>query len=82
MDAASAEEHPMEPGTAGSNQDPCQVVTPLNPLKTKALLCKYNLLDTWYHIVVGLINGFDVGIHAVPNCMYIFQEPCIIPSQP
>jgi hypothetical protein len=39
-----------------------RVVTPLDPDWAKELLCKYNLVPYWSHIVTGLREGFDVGI--------------------
>lgn len=47
---------------ASPTADPCCVVTPLDPNRAEELLCKYNLQDTWAHIIVGLHEGFDTGI--------------------
>ena len=51
---------------------PRQVITPLNPACTEALLRTYNILPQWQHIIDGLRHGFDVGILENPSHTYIF----------
>jgi hypothetical protein len=82
MDAASAEDPPMEPRPAGCDPDPRCVVTPLDVNKTRALLCEYGLLSDWDHILHGIANGFDVGIKSPPSCTLIFRESRILTAQP
>jgi hypothetical protein len=62
MAAASAVSPDMVPAAANPMPDPRWVVTPLDANRVKALLCKYNINSTWNHIIVGLHEGFDVGI--------------------
>jgi hypothetical protein len=60
------------PITAKSPPDPRCVVTPLMPDQAEELLCIYNLISDWSHIIVGLREGFDVGIQKQLSCSYIF----------
>jgi hypothetical protein len=62
MAAASVEGLAMALAAANPNPDPRKVVTPLDPNRVEELLCKYGLISTWNHIIVGLCEGFDVGI--------------------
>ncbi|KAF7337759.1 hypothetical protein MSAN_02249700 [Mycena sanguinolenta] len=71
MDAASAITETTEqttastalvPHLAATLPDPRIVITPLDPIKVEEVLCTYNLLDDWSHIVFGLRYGFDVGV--------------------
>lgn len=59
-DVASATIKPMAPTSAPAlpaapappvTLDPRVVVTPLDPTRLEEVLCKYNLLDEWSHIV-------------------------------
>ena len=44
----------MAPGVADHIADPRRVVTPLVPDWVEELLCKYGIIDTWCHVIVGL----------------------------
>jgi hypothetical protein len=74
MAAASVEGPAMALVAANPNPDPRKVVTPLNPIQVEELLCKYGLISTWNHIIVGLREGFDVGIREQLSCSYIFPQ--------
>ncbi|KAJ3560708.1 hypothetical protein NP233_g10660 [Leucocoprinus birnbaumii] len=76
MHAASAAAPPMVQGTVGSEPDPRQVVTPIDPVKTRALLARLGILDKWQHILEGLEAGFDVGLRLDPDFIstYIQSE--------
>jgi hypothetical protein len=62
MDAAFAGHLGMELVAATNKPDPRIIITPLITLHVEELLHKYNLLDNWMHILVGIRNGFDVGV--------------------
>ena len=72
----------MTPHTVLANakpeRDPRMVVTPLDANAAEELLCKYNLYDTWKHIIEGLRTGFDVGILEQPSCTYTFRKSLLI----
>jgi hypothetical protein len=72
MDAVSVEDPPMELRSADHGPDPCGVITPLDPIRTRNLLCIYNLLSDWEHILLGISNGFDVGINSLLEHTLIF----------
>jgi len=71
-------------GLAAANPmpDPRQVVTPLNTDQVEALLCKYNINSTWNHIIMGLHEGFDVGIQEQLSHSYIFPQSQFISVRP
>jgi hypothetical protein len=52
--------------------DPRWVVTPLIPDQMEELLYIYNIHDDWKHILIGLREGFDVGIRGSLSCLRIF----------
>ena len=62
MVAASAASLATALAVADPMPDPRRVVTSLIPDRAEELLRKYGLISTWYHIIVGLREGFDVGI--------------------
>jgi hypothetical protein len=74
MAAASVERPAMVLVAANPNPDPRKVVTPLNPNRVEELLCKYGLISTWNHIIVGLHEDFDIGIREQLSCLYIFPQ--------
>jgi hypothetical protein len=82
MDAASVEDPLMGPSYADHTPDPRIIVTPMDSLKMKSLLYKYNLLSDWDHILSGITNGFNVGIKSPPEHTLIFQESYFLPTQP
>ncbi|KIK31862.1 hypothetical protein CY34DRAFT_19492 [Suillus luteus UH-Slu-Lm8-n1] len=61
MAAVSAMKMGMVQAPAINKPNPRIVVTPLIVDHIKELLCKYNLLDDWLHILSGIYTGFDVG---------------------
>lgn len=61
----------MVPAAAGSKPDPRIVATPVSPVKASSLLYHLGILDTWSHIIHGLIHGFDIGIPTSPTSTYI-----------
>ena len=60
--------------TQHAPSDPRQVVTPINTIKTEALLHSLNLFYKWSHVIVGLQNGFDVGIYNHSSHTMIFDN--------
>jgi hypothetical protein len=62
MPALFVKNPPMAPGPAKPESDPRSVFTPVNPIKTKILLCSFNIYNKWSHVITGLREGFDVGI--------------------
>jgi hypothetical protein len=72
MVAAFAESPVMELDLASPTTDPRHVVTPLDPNRAEELLCRYDLQDTWTHVIVGLREGFDIGIREQLPRSYIF----------
>jgi hypothetical protein len=60
--AVSAVSSATEPVAAKCLPDPRHVVTPLDPNRAEELLCKYDLISDWNHIITGLREGFDIGI--------------------
>lgn len=58
--------------------DPRQVVTPIDPDSTETLLRKYNLFQSFNHIVHGLKFGFDVGVRTPPNSTILFRKSQIL----
>ena len=64
---------------SGHTPDPQRVITPLVPDQAEELLRKYGIIDTWHHIIVGLQEGFDVGIQEQLSRSYIFQQSQFIP---
>ena len=60
--AASVVSLAMVPAAANPMPDPRRVVTSLVPDRVEELLRKYGLISTWNHIIVGLHEGFNVGI--------------------
>jgi hypothetical protein len=72
--AASVGEPAMVLAAANPNPDPKKVVTPLDPNWVEELLCKYSLISTWNHMIVGLREGFDVGIREQLSRLYIFPQ--------
>jgi hypothetical protein len=81
MAAASMEGLAMVLAAANPNPGPRKVVTPLDPNQVEELLCKYGLISTWNHIVVGLHEGFNVGIREQLSCSYIFPQSQFFLSQ-
>jgi hypothetical protein len=59
---ASVATSTMVLAAAKPNPDPWHVVTPLDADQVEKILCKYSLSSDWNHIIVGLCEGFDVGI--------------------
>jgi hypothetical protein len=74
MAAASVEGLAMALAAANPNSDPRKVVAPLDPNQVEELLCKYGLISTWNHIIVGLCEGFDIGIREQLSHLYIFPQ--------
>lgn len=62
--------------------DPRRVVTPLNPDKAEKVLHNLGLFNSFRHIIVGLREGFDVGIRGLLPRTYLFQQSQIILSRP
>jgi hypothetical protein len=62
MPAASVETQAMVQGTANATLDPRRVVTLLDPSHVEVLLCKYNFISIRNHIIMGLHEGFNIGI--------------------
>lgn len=60
--------------------DPRMVVTPLSPDCTEALLCKFNILPNWEHIVYGLHYGF--GVNNNPSKSHIFHKSLFLKPRP
>ena len=50
------------------------VVTPLSPDCTEDLLCKFNILPDWEHIVYGLHHSFNMGVNNNPSKLHIFHK--------
>lgn len=71
----SVASHPMELHPAAPESDPRCITTPLIPDRIENLLCKYDILSDWSHILSGLRTGFDVGIHEPPAHTCIFRQP-------
>ena len=80
--AVSAANLAMEPEAARLVPDPRRVVTPLNPDRAAELLRKFNLLSVWNHVIVGLREGFDIGIREQISRSYIFRQPLILSIRP
>lgn len=73
MDAASAALPPTaQAGAAGT--DPRGVVTPLDPDSLERLLRAGGIHREWEHVIRGIRNGFDVGIHDPPRSTTLFQN--------
>lgn len=72
----------MEPTLAQRvGPDPRKVVTPISASKTEQLLRTYGIYDNWKHILVGLVNGFDVGIKHAPERTIIFRKSQILQTR-
>lgn len=67
-------ENPVTAACGVQLSDPRQVVTPIDPIKTRNMLHKYNLLDDSNEIVYG----FNVGIKSPPHATLLFQQPQIV----
>lgn len=82
MDVVSATRMGMAQAPAINEPDPRIVVTPLIADRVEELLCKYNLLDDWMHILIGIRNGFDVGVRSHPPSTRLFRKSCLFPTKP
>jgi len=80
--AVSVANPAMVPEAARLVPDPRCVVTPLNPDCAAELLRKYNLSSVWNHVIVGLREGFDIGIREQISRSYIFRQPLILSIRP
>jgi hypothetical protein len=78
MDAAFAGNLGMELVAASNEPDPRIIITPLIASHVEELLHKYNLLDDWMHILVGIRNGFDVGVRNPPLSTCLFRKSCLV----
>jgi len=78
MDAAFAGNLGMELVAATNEPDPRIIITPLIASHVEELLRKYNLLDDWMHILVGIRNGFDVGIRDPPLSTCLFRKSHLV----
>lgn len=72
MDVVSVESVVMGPEAATPMSDPRHVVSPLDPDQAEELLCKYDLIVDWNHVIVRLHEGFDVRIPEQLSHLYIF----------
>ena len=54
MDVVSVESVVMVPEAATPMSDPRHVVSPLDPDQAEELLCKYDLIVDWNHVIVRL----------------------------
>ena len=76
--AASAVNPAMVLETARPRPDPRRVVTPLSPDRAEELLCKYDLISDWSHVILGLREGFDIGIQEHLSRSYIFRQSFLL----
>lgn len=58
--------------------DPRKVIMPIIATRVEQLLHTYGIYNKWKHILVGLINGFDVGIKCAPERTIIFRKSQIL----
>jgi hypothetical protein len=63
---------PLMVPAATAAPDPHCIVTSLIPDLVEELLRIYDIHNDWEYILVGLHNGFDIGIREPPPRMYIF----------
>jgi hypothetical protein len=80
--AASVEIPRTAQAIARPRPDPRRVVTPLNPDKVEKVLHNLALFNSFRHIIVGLREGFDVGIRGLLPRTYLFRQSQIILSRP
>ncbi|KAJ7018794.1 hypothetical protein C8F04DRAFT_1149944 [Mycena alexandri] len=82
MGAVSAAVTLTVPVVAPPRPDPRRVVSPLDPAKTENLLRQLGLYESYRHIVVGLREGFDVGIRGLLPRTYLFRQSQILFCRP
>jgi hypothetical protein len=82
MAVASAVNPTTVQAVANLTPDPRRVVTPLNPDRAEELLCKYGISSPWRHVIIGLHEGFDIGICEHLSRSYIFRQSHLVSIRP
>lgn len=72
--AVASVARPRTVPAAVAGTDPRRVVTPLDPNHLERLLQAGGILSDWGHVVRGLRDSFDVGIHEPPRSTTLFTN--------